>query len=66
MGSAPIGTPPAWFRSTISSMKLAETPNSRFQFQKRGQYFVRVHNESLSVAVMCICNPDCSPVGIHA
>jgi hypothetical protein len=29
------------------------------QFQKRGQYFIRPHNEPLSVA-MRVSNPDCS------
>jgi hypothetical protein len=34
----------------------------RFQFQKRGQLFIRTHNETLSVAAMRISNPDCSPI----
>jgi hypothetical protein len=38
--------------------------NRRFQFQKRGQLFIRVYNETLSVA-MCVRNPDRSPVGIN-
>jgi len=37
----------------------------RFEFQKRRQLFIRVHNESLSVVAMRICNPDRSPVGIN-
>jgi len=32
-------------------------PNRRFQFQKRSQYLIGVHNETLSVAV-CVCDPD--------
>jgi len=28
------------------------------------QLFIRVHNETLSVAAMCVGNPDCSPLGI--
>jgi hypothetical protein len=39
--------------------------NRRFEFQKRSQLFIRVHNETLSVAAMRVCNPDCSPVGIN-
>ena len=39
--------------------------NRRFEFHKRSQLFIRVHNESLSVAAMCVCNPDRSPVGIN-
>jgi hypothetical protein len=33
----------------------------QFQFKKRTQPFIRVHNETLSVIAMCICNPDRSP-----
>jgi hypothetical protein len=34
------------------------------QFQKRGQLFIRMHNEPLSVVAMRIHNPDRSPLGI--
>ncbi len=30
-----------------------------FKFHKRRQLFIRSHNETLSVATMCVCNPDC-------
>ena len=33
----------------------------RFKFQKRSQLFIGTHNEALSVAAMCVCNPDRSP-----
>jgi hypothetical protein len=36
-----------------------------FKFKKGCQLFVGPHNETLSVAAMCICNKDCSPVGIN-
>jgi hypothetical protein len=36
-----------------------------FQFQKPSQLFIRSHNETLSIAAMCVCNPDRSPVGIN-
>jgi hypothetical protein len=29
------------------------------------QLFLRAHNETLNVAAVCVCNPDCSPVGIN-
>jgi hypothetical protein len=29
------------------------------------QLFIRVHNETLSVVAMCVCNPDRSPARIH-
>jgi len=34
------------------------------KFQKRGQQFIRLHNETLSVTAMRVNNPDRSPVGI--
>ena len=38
--------------------------NWRFEFHKRSQLFIRVHNETLPVAAMRVCNPDRSPVSI--
>ena len=35
------------------------------QFDKRGQLFIRSHNETLSVVSMRVNNPDCSPVGFN-
>ena len=39
--------------------------NRRLQFYKRSQLFLRVHNETLSVAAMRVSNPDCSLARIH-
>jgi hypothetical protein len=39
--------------------------DSRFKFNKRGQFFIRVHNETLSVVAVRVRNPDRSPVGIN-
>src|SRR5437762_10333985 len=36
--------------------------NCRFEFQKRSQFFIRTHNQTLSVVTMCVCNPDSSPI----
>ena len=36
--------------------------NRRFQFHKRGQLFIRMHNETLSVVAMRISKSDCSTV----
>jgi hypothetical protein len=33
-------------------------PNRRFEFDKRGQQFIRVHNETLPVVAMSVCNPE--------
>jgi hypothetical protein len=37
---------------------------SLIKLQKRSQLFIRVHNETFSVAAMRVCNPDCSALGI--
>jgi hypothetical protein len=37
----------------------------RFKFQKRSQLFIGVHNETLSIVAMCVCNPDRSLTGIN-
>ena len=39
--------------------------NRRFQFQKRSQLFVGVHNEPLTVVAMGISHEDRSPLAIH-
>jgi hypothetical protein len=36
-----------------------------FEFNKRAELFVGVHNVTLSVAAVRICNPDRPPVGIN-
>jgi hypothetical protein len=38
--------------------------NRRFEFQKRRQLLIGVHNETAPVAAMRVCNPDRLPVGI--
>ena len=40
------------------SILFAASADRRFQFQKRGQLFIGVHNEALSVVAMCIRNPE--------
>jgi hypothetical protein len=35
------------------------------QFQQRGQQFIRVHNETVSVA-MCVYNPDRSSFKVES
>jgi hypothetical protein len=44
---------------------LAAIPDRRFKFEKSSQLFIRVHDETLSIVAMCVCNPDGSPVGIN-
>jgi hypothetical protein len=38
----------------------------RFEFKKSAQLFIGVHNETLSVAAMCVGNPGCSPVSVDS
>jgi len=40
--------------------RLKVTVDRRFQFQKRSQLFIGVHNETFSVAQMYIHDPNCS------
>jgi hypothetical protein len=51
--------------SSTRQAQFAASADRRFKFQKRGQLFIRVHNETPSVVAMCVCNPDGSPVGIN-
>jgi len=48
------------------SRQFRASANRRFEFQKRSQLFVGVHNETLSISAICIGNPDYSPVAIHS
>jgi hypothetical protein len=45
-----------------AEMTLTNWANRRFQFHKRSQLFIRVHDETLSVVAMRVSNPDCSPL----
>ncbi len=42
-----------------------EPTNRRFEFHKSGQLFIRSHNEALTVAAMCVSNPDRAPARIQ-
>jgi hypothetical protein len=39
--------------------------NDSREFKKRSQLIIGAHNETFSVAAMCVSNPDGSPLGIH-
>jgi hypothetical protein len=55
------------FISDFQFAKLVQSmvdTNCPFQFQKRSQLFIGAHNETLSVAALCVCNPDCATLGI--
>jgi hypothetical protein len=40
-------------------------PSREFKFKKRGQLFIRTHNEALSIVAMRVSNPERSPVEIN-
>jgi hypothetical protein len=48
-----------------AEMTLTNWASRRFKFDKRRQQLIRMHNEAVPAA-MCVCNPDCSPLGISA
>jgi hypothetical protein len=54
-----------WKNLACSSSTITASADRRFQFHKRSQFFIRAHNETFSVAAMCVCNPSRSPVGIN-
>jgi hypothetical protein len=56
----------ALFHALCNPLGVRAGSNRRFQFQKRSQFLINVHNETLSVVPMCACNPDRSPVAINA
>jgi len=47
------------------SRHFAATPSSRFKFYKSAQFFIRAHNEALTVSAMRVNNEVRSLVGIH-
>ena len=47
------------------SIQIAASANRPFEFQKRGQLFIRSHNEMPAFAAMPLRNPDCSRLGIN-
>jgi len=51
--------------STVSLIILAASTSRQFEFQKRSQFFLRTHNETLSVAAMRVSNPDRLPARIQ-
>jgi hypothetical protein len=57
---------PNFFRKSASA-RQSDLPQARccFEFEKRREYFVGVHNETLSVVPMRINNPDSWPIGIN-
>jgi hypothetical protein len=52
-------------RDDSVSILWTDGSNRRFKFDKRRQLFIRVHNVTLSVSAMGVCNPDRSSLRIH-
>jgi hypothetical protein len=51
------------FAFTLTKEEDLNARNCQFKFHKRSQLFIGVHNETLSVVTMRVCDPDCSTVG---
>jgi hypothetical protein len=51
--------------SNPSQMARRQAASRRLKFPRRSQFFIRTHNEPLSVAAMRVSNEHCSPLGIH-
>jgi hypothetical protein len=49
----------------LAFWKPIEFAGDSFKFKKCRQFFLSSLNETLSVVVMRVCNPNCSPVGIN-
>jgi len=49
----------------VPFLEFAASADGRFDFQKRSQLFVGVHNEPLTVVAMRVSDIDCPPVGIN-
>jgi hypothetical protein len=49
----------AWVR------EIERSPNADLSSTKAVSFLIRLHNETLSVAAMCVHNPDRSPAGIN-
>jgi hypothetical protein len=57
-------------RSLTSAQRLRDQTHRELvyrplQFDKRSQLFIRLHNETLSVVAVRVCNPDCPSLTIR-
>ncbi len=52
--------PQALIRRGNCKFPVSTTAPRRSDFQKRSQFFVRAHNEALTIATMGVRNEDCS------
>jgi hypothetical protein len=59
-----LATPSLRKSHPLVKLNPASSANRRFKSQKSSQDFIRVHNETLSLAVR-VSNPDRSPARIH-
>jgi len=56
---------PGASRPETRILRIASSANRRFEFDKRGEPFIRTHNETLSVIAMRVSNEDRSPARIQ-
>jgi hypothetical protein len=60
-----LATPSFEKISPARQAQSATSLNDRFESDKRGQLFIRTHNETRSVVAVSVRNPDRSPLGIN-
>jgi hypothetical protein len=61
-----LGQQVSFEKISTASQDNSATSNRRFQFNKRGQLFIRSDNETLTVVAMRVSEKDCSPAKIQA
>jgi hypothetical protein len=52
-----------FFARRLRDQTHGELVYSPFQFQKRSQYFIGTHDETLSVVAVRVSYPECSDLG---
>jgi hypothetical protein len=56
---------PSFEKAWLLVKTIRRQDESPIKFQKRSQFLIRTHNETLSVVAMRVGNPDRSPVRIN-
>jgi len=60
-----VWTQVSFEKISTASQDNSATSNRRFEFDKRSKLFIRMHNETLSVAAMHVGNTDCASMKIE-
>jgi hypothetical protein len=52
--------------TAASQDQFASGATRRFEFHKRSQYFIRVHDETFPIVAVSVSDPDGSPLAISS